>query len=49
MPGMGSCPGWQMLDNNGATGRIAASGGQLFQLHIARKPVTRTRTCYECR
>jgi hypothetical protein len=44
-----SCPGWQMLDNNGMTGRIDASGGKLYQIHLARKPLTRTRTCYECR
>ncbi|TPG59658.1 hypothetical protein EAH89_05315 [Roseomonas nepalensis] len=43
-----SCPGWQMLDNNGSTGRIAA-GDQLYQLHLARAPMTRARTCQECR
>jgi hypothetical protein len=26
-----------MLDNNPATGRIAASGGQLYQIHLARQ------------
>src|SRR5207253_1221213 len=28
-----SCPGWQRLDNNTKTARIAASGGNLYQLH----------------
>jgi hypothetical protein len=28
-----SCPGWHMLDNNGATVAIAAGGNQLYQLH----------------
>jgi hypothetical protein len=44
-----SCPGWQMLDNNGMTGRLSAAGGNLYQMHLARKPRTRTRSCYECR
>jgi hypothetical protein len=38
-----------MLDDNGMTGRIDASGGKLYQIHLARKPLARTRTCYECR
>jgi hypothetical protein len=38
-----------MLDNNGSTGRIAAGGSQLYQIHMARAPMTRTRTCEECR
>jgi hypothetical protein len=29
----GYCPGWQELDNNGATAEIAAGGGQLYELH----------------
>jgi hypothetical protein len=28
-----SCPGWQMLDNNAATGAIVADGTRLYQLH----------------
>ena len=28
-----SCPGWTMLDNNGASKSIVASGGALYQLH----------------
>jgi len=44
-----SCPGWQMLDNNPNTGRVAAAGGKLYQLHIARTPMTRARICYECK
>jgi hypothetical protein len=43
-----SCPGWQMLDNNGRSGRLA-TGGQLYQVHLTRTPMTRARICYECR
>ena len=32
-----SCPGWQMLDNNGATLAIAAGGNDLYQLHNTGK------------
>lgn len=28
-----SCPGWQRFDNNGASVRIAAGAGNLYQLH----------------
>ena len=44
-----SCPGWQMLDDNGSSGRAATADGQFYQIYLARKPLTRTRTCYECR
>jgi hypothetical protein len=44
-----SCPGWQMLDDNGSTGRIAASDTALYQIHEPRTALTRTRTCYDCR
>jgi hypothetical protein len=29
----GSCPGWQMLDNNPAAFNIAADSGNLYELH----------------
>src|SRR5437763_16253923 len=29
----GSCPGWQLLDNNPNTREIVAAGGQLYQRH----------------
>jgi peptidyl-Asp metalloendopeptidase len=32
-----SCPGWLRLDNNGASVRMAAGGGNLYQLHNTGK------------
>lgn len=32
-----SCPGWQKIDNNAATARIAAAGSKLYQLHSTGK------------
>ena len=44
-----SCGGWQMIDDNPWIGRIAASSGMLYELHVVQVPTARANICYECR
>ena len=44
-----SCPGWKEYDNNSWTGRIAASNGILYQLHVNQASLALALTCYDCR